>query len=100
MFKKLSLLLILLAITIPSFSQEIQGKWNLNNGNGDFIELNDDSHLIKTSTFFCLPSYHPCFPKEILGDPVRSGLCDIRRMAPSTRIERVTLPLGGGCSIH
>jgi hypothetical protein len=23
-----------------------------------------------------------------------------RKMVPSTRIERVTLPLGGGCSIH
>jgi hypothetical protein len=23
-----------------------------------------------------------------------------RNLAPSTRIERVTLPLGGGCSIH
>lgn len=49
MFKRLSLLLILLAITIPSFSQEIQGKWNLNNGNGDFIELNDGNYNIKIS---------------------------------------------------
>ena len=49
---------------------------------------------------FLLALVSPSVPKESLGDPVHSGLCDIRRMAPSTRIERVTLPLGGGCSIH
>ena len=49
MCKRFSLLFILLAITTLSFSQEIQGKWDLNTGNGDFIELNDGNYNIKIS---------------------------------------------------
>jgi hypothetical protein len=37
-------------------------------------------------------------PKMLI--PIGASKAFERKMVPSTRIERVTLPLGGGCSIH
>ncbi len=49
MFVRLFTLLLVLIIAFPFFSQNLDGKWNLNKTKGDFIELSEGNYSIQIS---------------------------------------------------
>ena len=49
MFPRLFTFLLVLTFAFPFFSQNLDGKWNLNKTKGDFIELSEGNYSIQIS---------------------------------------------------